>query len=199
MPDELLPQPIGTTPLPPPSLSSEQQELCAHLDELYAQEGLQVKPSKMFEGAVFAIRPECGSNPDRVAQAAHSLREILYRFWNPQDQTETVEKTKTVTDKKEEILKNALERYGSVHIDKPFMRKVWRVYGQLTNLAHHGNTSSNRSFSNFAISDLERLLADFEKVMRGALTRQIAIHEEIDQILSDDPTQIIFDNPTAER
>ena len=199
MPDESLPPPIGTTPLPPPSLSPEQRELCAHLDELYAQEGRKVKPSKMFEGAVFAIKPECGSNPDRIAQAAHSLREILYRFWSPQEQTETVDNTNTGTDKKKEILKNALERYGSVHIDKPLMRKVWRVYGQLTNLAHHGNASSNRDFSNFTISDFERLLAEFQRVMRDILKRQTDIHEEIDQILSEDPNQIILDNPTAER
>ena len=92
MPDELLPQPIGATPLPPPSLSSEQQDLCRHLDELYDQYGLEVNPSDMFRGAMFAIKLECRSNPDRIAQAAHSLREIIYPFWSRQ--------VKSVSDKK---------------------------------------------------------------------------------------------------
>lgn len=139
----------------------------------------------MFEGAIFAIRPEYQSNPDRLAQAAHSLREILYPFWSRQ--------IKEVPDKKEE----ALKKYGSVHIDKAFVEKVGRVYGQLNDLAHHGGTSSNPGFSDFTVSNFEQLLAEFERVMRRALTRQMDIHGEIEQVLSGDPTQIILDNPTA--
>ncbi len=171
MPDESLPPPIGATPLSP-----EQQDLCRRLDEWHEPYGLQVKPSKMFEGAIFAIRPEYQSNPDRIAQAAHSLREILYPFQSKEE---------------------ALREYGSVHVDKAFRDKIGRVYGQLSDLAHHGGKSTNLDFLNFTISDFERLLADFVRVMQQALTRQMDIHEEIEQVLSVDPTQIILDNPTA--
>ena len=185
MPDELLPPPIGTTLLPPPSLSPEQQDLCNRLDKLYDQYGLKTKPSKMFQGAIFAIRPECRSNPDRIAQAAHSLRDILYRFWSKRDTT--------VPDKKEK----ALKRYGSVHTDEAFMKEVKRVYLDLSNLAHHRGTSTNPDFSSFTISDFERLLAEFQRVMGDVLKRQTDIHKEIDQIFRAEPTQVILDNPTA--
>ena len=172
MTDESLPQPTGTTPLPPPSLSPEQQDLCRRLDEWHEPYGLQVKPSKMFEGAMFAIKPECRSNPDRIAQAAHSLREIIYPFWSPQ--------VKSVSDKKG----NALKKYGSVFVDE---EAVGRVYNQLNDLAHHRSTATN----------LEQVIANFVRVMRQALTRQMDIHGKINQILTGGPTQIILDNPRA--
>ena len=175
MPDELLPTPTGTTSLPPPSLSPEQKELCERLDELYDQYGLEVNPSDMFRGAMFAIKSECRSNPDRIAQAAHSLREILYPFWSG--------RVKKVPDKKEEVLK----KYGSVHIDKAFIDKVGRVYNQLNDLAHHRSTSTN----------FEQVIANFVRVMLHALTRQIDVHKEIDQILGRDPTQSFLDAPTV--
>ena len=70
--------PVGDTPLPPARLTSEQEDLCSRLDELYQPYDLHVRPSEMFRGAVFASRAECRNNPDWIAQAAHSLREILY-------------------------------------------------------------------------------------------------------------------------
>lgn len=177
MTDELLPQPIGVTPLPPPSLNPEQQDLCNRLDEWHDQyKSLKGKPSKMFQGAIFAIRTECRNNPDMIAQAAHSLREILYPFKSKEE---------------------AIREYGSVHTDKAFVEKIGRVYGQLTSLAHHGRNSKNLDFINFTISDFERLLDEFVRIMRHALTRQMDIHGEIEQVLSGDPTRIILDNPTA--
>ncbi len=172
MTDESLPQPTGATPLPPPSLSPEQQELCRRLDELYNQYGLEVNPSDMFRGAMFVIKPECRSNPDRIAQAAHSLREIIYPFWSRQ--------VKSVSDKKG----NALKKYGSVFVDE---EAVGRVYNQLNDLAHHRNTLTN----------FEQVIASFVRVMRHALIRQIDVHKEIDQFLRGDPTQNILDDLTA--
>ena len=172
MTNESLPQPTGTTPLPPPSLSPEQQDLCRRLDNWHEPYELQVKPSKMFEGAIFAIRPECRNNPDMIAQAAHSLREIIYPFWSRQ--------VKSVSDKK----RNALKKYGSVFVDEEAVRKV---YKQLNNLAHHRSTSTN----------FEQVIADFVRVMRHALTRQIDIHQKMDRILRYAPNQVISDNPTA--
>ena len=168
MADELLPPPIGENPLPPSSLSPEQQELCERLDELHNQCKLEVKPSDMFRGAIFAIRTECQSNPDRIAQAAHSLREILYPFDNKG---------------------KAFEKYGSVHADQTSIQDIGTVYGHLTKLAHH-NASADLGFQN--------LLARFVHVMLHALTRQIDVHEKIDQILSGDPTQVISDDPTTQ-
>ena len=57
-------------------LTPEQEELCRRMDELHALNQLQTKPSDMYRGALSVIRDE--NNPDRIAQAALSLREILY-------------------------------------------------------------------------------------------------------------------------
>lgn len=186
MEDKSLPQPVGGSPLPPPSLTPEQNDLCKRLDDLYAQYDLKAKPSDMFRGAVFVARIECQSNPDWVAQAANSLREILYPFFSNHVPD------KVVTDKKGK----AFKKYGSVLVDDDFDQDIGKIYGQLNDLAHHGNTSTNKNFITFTITNFEELLSAFERVMCDALTRQIDIHQEIDRILRNDPTQIVAEDTT---
>lgn len=178
MEDKSLPQPVGGGQLPPSSLTPEQEDLCKRMDKLHVRYGLKVKPSDMFKGAIFAARIECRSNPDWVAQAANSLREILYPFWSRY--------VDGITDRKAE----AFKKYGSVRVDENFIQDINRVYGLLNDLAHHGSTSQNLDFATFTIADFENLLLRFERVMRDALMRQIDIHQEIDRILSNDPLQI---------
>jgi hypothetical protein len=177
MEDKSLPQPVGRGPLPPSSITAEQEDFCKRIDELHTKYGLKVKPSDMFKGAIFAARIECRSNPDWVAQAANSLREILYPFWSRH--------VDGIADRKADAFKN----YGSVHVDKNFIQDIGSMYGLLNNLAHHGNTSINLDFTTFTITDFEKLLSDFEREIRKALMRQIDIHQEIDKILSNDPPQ----------
>ena len=170
MADELLPSPTGDVSLPPVLLTPLQDDLCRRMDELYAPYNLHVKPSDMFRGALFASRGECRSNPDWIAQAAHSLREILYPIWSP--------KHKEIADKK----KTVFENYGSVSVDDRSMGAVGSVYGRLTKLTHHYRTASARS-------DFEQLLAEFERAMGQALTRQLDLHREIDELVSSGPPQ----------
>ncbi len=169
MADALLPIPAGNTPLPPVRLTPDQENLCRRLDELYDPYRSEVKlPSEMFRGAIFASRAECLNNTDWIAQAAHSLREILYPLWSP--------KHKSVPDRKEEVF----QRYGAALFDETLTVEVGRVYGRLTNLAHHDSPSS-------AKTDFEDILADFEVSMGQALTRQLDLHREFDQFLREDP------------
>ncbi len=170
MADELLPQWTGEGSLPPVRLTPEQEELCRRLDELYDPYSLHVRPSNRFRGAVFASRAECQSNPDWIAQAAHSLREILYPIWSP-EYKEIVDKKKTV-----------FEKYGSVSVDDRSIGAVGSVYGRLSDLAHHVRDASTRS-------DYEQLLVEFEMAMRQALTRQLDLHREIDELVSSGPPQ----------
>lgn len=170
MADELLPQLTGEGSLPPVRLTPEQEELCRRLDELYDPYNLHVRPSDMFRGAIFASRAECRSNPDWIAQAAHSLREILYPIWSPEHK-EIVDKKKTV-----------FEKYGSVSVDDRSINAVGSVYGRLSDLAHHDRNASMSS-------DFEQLLAEFERAMGQALTRQLDLHGEIDELVSSGPPQ----------
>lgn len=165
----------GTRPI---SLSPAQEELCRRLDELYDLYGLKTRPSDMFRGALFASR-EYQNNPDWFAQAAHSLREILYPFES--------KRIPTVPDKKD-----AFERFGSVFADD-IAENIGRIYGTLSDLAHH-DIKRNSDFSNYKISDFESLRDEFETSMQQALTRQSDVHNTIDQIVSSDPSQIIADS-----
>ena len=170
MANELLPQLTGEGSLPPVRLTPEQEELCRRLDELYDPYNLHVRPSNMFRGAVFASRAECRSNPDWIAQAAHSLREILYPIWSPEH--------KEIADKKRTVFEN----YGSVTVDDRSIEAVGSVYGRLNKLAHHDRAAS-------ASSDYEQLLVEFERAMGQALTRQLDLHNEIDELVSSGPPQ----------
>lgn len=181
MDDETLPQPAGSGPLPPVVLTPEQEELCRRLDDLHNQHGLKANPSNMFRGAIYAARAECRSNADWISQAANSLREILYPLWSRQ--------VKSVSEKEAA----ALKKYGAVLVDARDIEELNRVYGKLNDLAHHGSASRVVDFSTFTTSDFENLMADFERCMRNALTRQIDIHAEIDRILSASPAAIIDD------
>lgn len=164
------------------SLTPAQEKLCRQLDELYDLYGLEPRPSAMFRGALFAIR-EAQNNPDWLAQAAHSLREILHPFWGP--------KIKAVPDRK----KNALKKFGSVFADD-IEKNIGSIYGTLSDLAHHGVDAPRLDFSNYTLPMFENLIARFETSMLRALTRQSDLDNEIDHFLSSDPSQIISDKPT---
>lgn len=173
MNDNELPKSVGEDTLSPVSLSDEQQKLCKQLDDLYIRyDSLKARPSDMFRGAIFAKRAECRSNEDWVAQAANSLREILYPFWSDQ--------VKAVPDKKSE----AFKKYGSVRINEELIEEIDRIYGILNDLTHHGSNPRHiKNFASFTITDFENLVNDFEKIIPLALSRQIDIHQEIDDIL----------------
>ncbi len=178
MDDKVLPRSIGENVLPPVHLTDEQENLCKRLDEWYEwywQRGLKIKPSDMFRGAVFAIREECKSNPDCITQAANSLREILYPFLSIQ--------VKQVSSKGIDAFKN----FGSVVVNKKFYdKKVKPLWGELNDIAHHGINPKNENFdfSSFNKVEFEKLLAEFEKIMNEALTRQLDVHQMLDEVLA---------------
>ena len=169
--DQGLPTATGDGEQLPPSLTSRQNELCKRLDELHAKYGLKTKPSDMFRGAIFAIRAEFRNNPDWIAQAANSLRDILYPFGDG-----------GVPNKEE-----ALRQFGSVRTDQKFTRELGRIFGTLTQLAHHGNGQGNIDYATFTPEAFEQLFSDFERIMLDVLMRQIDIHQEIDKVLAVGP------------
>ena len=171
MADEPSPAPTGDAPLPPGRLTPEQEELCRRMDELHALDQLQAKPSDMFQGALSVMEDE--NNPDRIAQAAHSLREILYPIMSG-----PVRKSLGAREK-------PFERYGSVFLEVG----LGQIFGTLNDLAHHGVTSDKLDFLSFTRADFDRLMEDFETTMQRALIRPIDLHRMIDEFLSDGPPQ----------
>lgn len=176
MADKLLTQPNGEDPLSPVRLTPEQEDLCRRMDELYAPYNLHVRPSDMFRGALFASREECRSNPDWIAQAAHSLREVL----DPILRSRRGPGTGTVYIPDDRI--TVFERYGSATVAPSVMSEVGRVYNRLSDAAHHNRNATKRP-------EYEHLLIDFERCMRQALTRQLDLHSEIDEFLRVGPPQ----------
>jgi len=158
--------------LPPVHLRLEEDDLCKKLDEFYKFYNLNIQPSNYYRGAIFAAREENRSNPDRVAQAAHSLREILYPFFSPQ--------IKKVKDKK----RKAFKKFGSVGIELITDDYIGRFYGKLERVAHH-DTEEN----------FEDLRQEFVTIIRKALSRQVDIHSLVDEILK---RNIINDKHLAE-
>lgn len=166
--DEQLPESFGENQIVPVQLTSEQEDLCDRLDLWHKRYGLNTKPSDMFRGALFVSRSALRQNPDWVAQSAHSLRDILYPFGS-------------VAPNRTEALRQNGSVFGN---DQSFIDEFGRIYGTLTELAHHGNgRGSSVDFSTFKATDFERIIADFERIMRDALLRQLDVHSEIDAML----------------
>ena len=179
MEDKALPKSIGESVLPPAQLSDKQEELCRRLDSFYISHSLKkAKPSDMLRGAIFVAQKKLRSNQDWIAQAANSLREILYPFYSRE--------VKIVPTNKKEVLK----KYGSVRAKDELIEKMGRMWGVLNGLTHHGNVEKNNvDFNKFTDLDFEKLVGDFEKILLNILSRQIDIHKEIDDILTIPPTQ----------
>ena len=168
--------PISDPTLSPVRLTPEQEDLCRRLDELYQPYNLHVKPSDMFRGAVSASRAECRKNPDWIAQAAHSLREVLDPILRSRrgPGSDTV----YITDDSRTVF----ERYGSATVAPSVLDEVGRVYNRLSDVAHHNRNATT-------LAEFEQLLIDFERCMGQALTRQLDLHSEIDDFLRGGPPQ----------
>ena len=162
-----------------------QNFLCRALDEWYskllgdATNKLyqDTKPSDMFMGVLFAIDDISRNNPDRVSQAAHSLREILYPF-------------KPNYEKK---FKKKLEHFQiSVHTDIN-AEEVKYVYEELNKFTHHDmkRQSGTADETSDQMEVFNNLLEKFTELMLQIFGRQLILHKEIDTIVSQGPPETI--------
>jgi hypothetical protein len=177
MSDELLPKSYGEGS-PAPIAFAEKDELCKRLDALYQASGMQLKvlPSSFFNGALYALRYK--ENPDWIAQVAHSLREILYQFkdsggWH-----------------------NALKSYSSTYDKNRIGQDVGTYYNFITDIAHHQFEAAETSPLIGGTKDkpvalspeiFEGIVLRFGEVLFVVLRRQLEVHKEIDNILSQIP------------
>lgn len=133
----------------------------------------------MFRGAIFVSRQECRDNPDWIAQAANSLREVLYPIYS-----DHVEKVSGPKDAR-------LKKYGAVRISKEWLDKLGTIYSKIQGLAHHGNVEKNHvAFLGYTGENFEKLLGEFEDVVLNVLARQIDIHKEINSLLQKKPAKM---------
>src|SRR3989344_2576538 len=191
-------------------LTERQKWLCSHLDTLNRIENFcpNATPSHLFRGALYLTRfRNQRSNPDWMAQAAHSLREIMYG-------TGQIKKPK---NKLLLILKAFLGRDNGVQTRRERIENILKVYQEekkaaelasqlndlhfiFTNIAHHfqdnkqhntirkkvlklGITNSNSSLI-IADEAFEKLIELLEGVWTQSIPHQLTIHKKIDSLLS---------------
>jgi len=154
--------------LSPIKLTPEQEELYRRLYSFNQRTIHGQDLSNIFRGAIFAIREECRSNPDWMAQSAHSMREILYLF----------KSKKTKGKKYEGNWIDAFRFFGSITIEEEekFQEHVGGVYTKISKIAHHQLVSTE---------EYERLIEEYQEALLWALTRQVDVHKEIDSFFSE--------------
>jgi hypothetical protein len=153
--------------LSPAKLRPDEEDLCINLDKFYEYYKIGKKASEFYRGAIFASREETKSNPDWLAQATHSLREILYPFYSSKDNR--------IKEKKI----SAFRKYGSIGVElikKPEIGKFW---GKLNRITHHQDED-----------DFDNLRQEFVRIISKALAHQVDIHRMIDTILLKDPASV---------
>lgn len=151
-------------------MTETQLELCRRLDEIFKKHGLEMMPSTMFEGAICASDRRLRHNPDWLSQSANSLREILYPFYSRE---------------RKGLSKKVLTEDSAIK-NRDFTDEIGRIYNLLNGIAHHGNSDKSKlSKADIDGVDFDKLIADFEIVMREALKRQLDLYKEIDKFFSD--------------
>ena len=180
----------NTTILEKVSLNKDQKKLMVALDELSPQYIITgTKPSSMLEGAIFAIRRECRENPDMLAQAANSLREIIYHLNKPRSMTGINILNGCVGDNSSEIkhpdtnnnqqFQNKELRIKTFHSNFPNYKnhssKIDDLYSIFTDIAHHGYAQNCLTLKAF-----RKYLNRFVKVMLKATMRQDKIITDIE-------------------
>ena len=153
------------------------------MDELYAPYYLHVRSSDMFRGAIFASKLECRSNPDWMAQAAHSAREVLYPLISE--------------EKNEDNLIKLFRKYATRHYDssstsnqefKGTFVELDTIYGKLSDLAHHGTapkTLTAKEIASFSDKDFEKLIDEYINLLARVLRlQQVYVHTVIDELVN---------------
>jgi len=168
--DQYLPESFGGMIIEPVALDEKRQDLARRLDELFLVNGRAERPSDWLKGAIFVSQDNLRTNSDWFAQAAHSLRDVLYRLLSPR------------MGGKKGALRQFLINYGSAQNLDISAEQMGRLFNQLSDIAHHG-----KRLDEAKEGDFETFLATFEKVMFEALERQLDIHKDIDNLLSQKP------------
>jgi hypothetical protein len=176
----------------PLKLDPLQEWICNYLDRLNEKQKICTKgilPSNLIKGALVVAHNK-KSNPDWMAQSAHSYREILYGLdMSPRD-GDTREKI-TRAGRVGEIMEVLHEKNMAQEIAK----SLNRIYNAFTNIAHHFTKKDSRRdtikiFNAFKISvdnnnfprerDFQSLVQIFEDIIKQSSLDPLKIHEKID-------------------
>jgi len=70
-----------------------------------------------------------------------------------------------------------------------YLQNIEPLWKKLNDLAHHGVNPNDPTFNflSFKLSDFKKIIVEFEKNMNMALTRQLDVHHQLDEILANAP------------
>ncbi|MBI3589495.1 MAG: hypothetical protein HY093_03755 [Candidatus Liptonbacteria bacterium] len=194
-------------------LSEKQKWLCSHLDALNGIENFcpNAIPSDLFVGALSLVKSKNRkTNPDWMAQAAHSLREILYGVGQVRrPKNKLILAWQVFLGKGENSLtrRARIENLLKVYQEEQRASELAHVLNDLhfifTNIAHHLQDSQKHKYVKkklikIGISNpepslivteavFEQLMDTLENAWAQSIPRQLTIHEQIDSLLSRDP------------
>jgi hypothetical protein len=169
--DTQIPQPVGEVVVAPAPLDPKLDDLGKRLDDLFSINGRTgERPSDWLRGAVFVGQEKLHANNDWVAQAAHSLREILYRLCSPR------------MGGGDDATRKFLTKYGAAQDVTTSFAELDALYDKLCRIAHHEIRVEDTDEKTF-----DNLLAKFDRVMTAALERQLDVHGKIDDLLAQPP------------
>jgi hypothetical protein len=162
----------------PIGLTSKQKEICRRLDGFYVSIHAfkpNIMPSEIYVGALYVISTRNFGNFDWMAQAAHSLRELLYSFYLEYKRKEDKDKKK----KKYLIEKNFI-------FTEELFDKVNSCYCKITDIAHHFTDPLNytkHEILHFNEAAFLELVEEYENLLYHLLTQPIDAFVEIDNML----------------
>lgn len=192
-------------------LSEKQRWLCNHLDALNQIEKFcPAKPSDLFKSALYLTHNDVSraTVPDWMAQAAHSLRELLYALKGIQKPQGFLSKTWhfikqqfRIKDKsKRDRIKDLLKLYQEERRAKELAAIIFDLYNLFTQIAHHDPNLKNprivkkllnrfpfpenatpSSIDEHVFKELVNLL---ELAWQQSIPQQIDLHAKIDSFLS---------------
>ncbi len=184
-------------------LTDRQKRLCRHLDALNRIENFcpNASPSELFRSALYLTQTSNKVlNPDWMAQAAHSLREIMYNIGS----------IKKSTDDRNQHRRNQIGKVLEVWQKEARAAELARILNNFhnifTNIAHHSHETQSRKDTKKKLKELgftvvvsgrlitdaifEQLIDSLEKAWSESFPRQLTIHEKIDSLLLVEPESI---------
>ena len=149
----------------------EQNELAGRLDSY------DPRARKAYLGALHALQQD--EYPDQLAQAAHSLREVIDLLARRR-QTVGERKRPVGREERKALLQETFDPLArqSLRADDKY-DLLASMYGKLSEAAHHGQASAE---------EVANILVEMEEVLGDLTTPQIAVNEEMDALLSRAPS-----------
>lgn len=157
-------------------LTPKQEELCRKFEDLHQWAGLtrqtqQATPTEMFKGALYLHQRGRGDSPDWIAQAAHSLREMLYPFRSRSGGQKVVPKCK-------------FKFYQRLMKKSPVASRMRNLWSRLNVFAHHYR---RKQLPKNIEQEFEGLFAEFQLVTHQISSASTEMYEILDPILSGGP------------